>query len=128
MDDRPRHVNPRILIVDDDPDILEVMSIILSSSDFDTMTAKGGVEALHRLHDGPRPQLIILDMMMPEMNGWAFRAEQLKDPSLADIPVILLTADGHASDKAKTIGAVACLKKPLEMEELLSTVARHCTH
>lgn len=114
----------RILVVDDDADILEVMSIILDSSGFSATTAKSGREALAKLHDGPRPQLVILDMMMPEMNGWEFRAAQLEDPALADIPVVVLTADGHASDKAKEIGAVAYLKKPLEMSDLLSTVAR----
>lgn len=114
----------RILVVDDDTDILEVMSIILDSSGFSTTTAKSGREALAKLHDGPPPQLVILDMMMPEMNGWEFRAEQLKDPALAHIPVVVLTADGHASDKAKEIGAVAYLKKPLDMSDLLATIER----
>lgn len=120
----PESTAARILVVDDDTDILEVMSIILDSSGFATATAKSGREALAKLHDGPPPQLVILDMMMPEMNGWEFRTEQLKDPALARIPVVVLTADGHASDKAKEIGAVAYLKKPLDMSDLLSTIDR----
>jgi CheY-like chemotaxis protein len=70
--------------------------------------------------------LILLDLFMPVMNGWTFRSEQLRDPTLAAIPVVVISADTEAVRKAATLGAVAAMAKPLDFGRLLDTVARHC--
>jgi CheY-like chemotaxis protein len=86
--------------------------------------AANGREALERLRAMPRPSLILLDLMMPEMNGAQFRAEQLRDPALASIPVVVVSADAAAEEKAAALGAVACLRKPVDIDDLLDEVKR----
>lgn len=114
-----------ILLVDDDADVRESVSEALEEEGYRVANASNGREALRLLKDdGVRPDLILLDIMMPEMDGWAFRAEQLKDPGLAAIPVIVFTAYGAPRDIARQLDAAGALKKPLRLEELLSTIDR----
>ena len=70
--------------------------------------------------------LILLDMMMPVMDGWGFRRSQLEGAAFAKIPVVVLTGDGRASAKAQAVGAAGYLKKPVDLDDLLALVARHC--
>lgn len=114
-----------IMLVDDDPDVLEVMAMLLESAGFVVHTVEDGWRALHHLKHGARPSLILLDMMMPVMNGWGFREEQLRHPDLAEIPVVVLTGDGRAEQKAREIEADGYLKKPVELEDLVSTVQEY---
>lgn len=112
---------PVVLVVDDDPDILEALSEILEAEGFKIRRARHGKEALDRLEPSP-PQLILLDLMMPVMDGWEF-AQQLKQKALTpDIPIIVLSADRNVGTKAREIGAVGHLAKPFELNELLSLV------
>jgi len=70
--------------------------------------------------------LILLDLSMPEMDGWSFRAEQRQDPRLVSIPVIILSGDSAAERESTQLGAVAALIKPVDLERLLDLVAKHC--
>lgn|SRR5262249_58397265 len=115
-----------ILIVEDDPDVRGALATVLESVGYRIVEAEHGLEALQRLRTSMVFCLILLDLYMPTMNGWAFREEQMKDPSLAAIPVIVITADVTAARKAADLGAVASLTKPVDFDELLGLVARHC--
>lgn len=113
-----------VLVVDDDPDILEALSEILEAEGFDIRRARNGKEALEKLEPDP-PQLILLDLMMPVMDGWEF-AQRLRQrpPRVANIPIIVLSADRNVSNKAAEIGAVGHLAKPFELNDLLDMVRR----
>jgi two-component system response regulator MprA len=114
-----------ILLVDDDADLRDSLEDALRAEGYEVSTAVNGKDALHLLREvSVRPDLILLDIMMPEMDGWAFRGEQRKDPCLAWIPVIVFTAYGSPRDIASQLGAVGFLKKPLRLHELLSAIAR----
>lgn len=87
--------------------------------------ASNGREALRLLKDEKiRPDLILLDIMMPEMDGWEFRAAQQEDPELAGIPVIVFTAYGSPREVVERLQPAAFVRKPLRLDELLSTLGR----
>ena len=114
-----------ILIVDDDADVRESIEEALEDEGYYVAAAANGREALELLRDHKlRPELILLDIMMPEMDGWAFRAEQRKDPDIATIPVIVFTAHGSPEEVAERMQAVGFLRKPLRLEDLLTQVDR----
>jgi CheY-like chemotaxis protein len=113
-------------VIDDDTDILESIAIVLGGAGYETQTASNGMEALDRVRRAERPCLILLDLMMPGMNGWQFRAEQMKDASIAAIPIVVMTGFPAAAENAQSLGAAACLKKPIDLDDLLDTVARFC--
>jgi len=110
----------RILVIDDDSDIREVVGEALHFAGYDVATARDGREGLARCR-AFRPTLILLDLMMPGMTGWEFRAAQLKDPALAPIPVLVVTALGHDPD----IQVSAVLAKPFRLEDLLAHIRRY---
>jgi signal transduction histidine kinase len=112
----------RLLLIEDDPEISEPTSEILEARGYEVILAENGHAALESLRNGGRADLIILDLRMPVMDGWEFRAAQKKDPALAGIPVIAISAD--ASAKAEAIAAHAYLRKPIMAKVLLETVAR----
>jgi CheY-like chemotaxis protein len=113
-----------ILVVDDDPDILEALSEILEAEGFEIRRARNGKEALERLEPDP-PQLILLDLMMPVMDGWEFAQRmRQKPPAISKIPLIVLSADRNVGSKALDIGAVGHLAKPFELNDLLDMVRR----
>lgn len=114
-----------VLLVDDDQDICETIQTILELYGYRVVTAGDGAEALALLRRGVRPCLILLDLMMPRMNGMQFREEQVRDPALRAIPVMVLTGDGRAEAKAAALG-VEGLRKPIALEVLLETVGRFC--
>jgi len=113
-----------VLIVEDDEDLREMMAQLLSLEGFRTITVANGREALEYLHDAEKPQVILLDLMMPVMDGWEFRRQQQADPSLAPVPVIVLSALDQG--RAATLDANAFLKKPLDFDRLLSLVRAYC--
>lgn len=119
----PQHC---VLLVDDDPDVRDTMSFVLESAGYDVRAAKNGFDALESLRAHAAPSLILLDLMMPIMNGWEFRAEQLRDPRLAAIPVVVVTGAGQAAEKAQSLGATDVLEKPVSLAVLLATVERFC--
>jgi CheY-like chemotaxis protein len=115
-----------ILIVEDDFDIRDALTQILEEEGYTVATAANGREALDALAGGPMPSLILLDLMMPIMNGWQFRAEQLKDARLASVPVLVISADPHLQAKVAMLGAVGILKKPIMLDDLLAAVESRC--
>ncbi|MDC3954830.1 response regulator [Polyangium jinanense] len=115
-----------VLVVDDDPDILETTRFVLESAGYQVSTAANGNEALSRLHCEAAPCVILLDLMMPVMDGWAFRAEQVRDPGLAGIPVIIVTGAGRGARSAESLGAACLLEKPVDLSTLLSKVGCYC--
>ena len=112
-----------VLIVEDDTDVREFMDVLLTMHGFETMTAANGREALERMR-ARRPCLVLLDLMMPVMDGWQFRAEQLSEPGIADVPVICVTAVAE-SERIESLKA-PCLRKPVEFQALLDAVEGAC--
>ncbi len=115
----------RILLVEDDQDIRETMAYILGRSGYEVATAENGQAALCCLKDGPRPGAILLDLMMPVMDGWQFRRQQRQDPDLADIPVILLSAAARLPDEAASLEAADYLHKPIDFSQLRVMLRRY---
>jgi CheY-like chemotaxis protein len=113
-----------VLIVEDDADLREMMAQMLSLEGFQAMAVSNGREALEYLHEADVPQVILLDLMMPVMDGWEFRRKQQADPALASVPVIVLSALDQA--RAGNLDATAFLKKPLDFDHLLALVREHC--
>ena len=114
-----------ILIVDDDADVREMLSQFFAIEGYSVLTAQNGRDALDQLHHGQPPDLILLDLMMPVMDGWQFRAEQQRDPDLAPIPVVVLSAVYNARERASMLGAVDYMQKPVEFDKLIETAERH---
>jgi CheY-like chemotaxis protein len=117
----------RILVVDDDADIRETVIEVLEECGHRAQGAANGLEALERLRSSDElPCLILLDLMMPTMDGEAFRAEQLKDPTLSPIPVIVISAFRDSAEKAKVLDAAGHLTKPVSLADLMAVIARFC--
>ena len=115
----------RILVVEDDRDILNILQELLVSEGYDTVTASSGLKALEILNKSEKlPDLIIIDFMMPEMNAVEFRAEQKKNPRFSAIPIFLITADARPDQKHLQIGARAYMKKPLELTKFLAAIEK----
>ena len=116
-------VPPTVMLVDDDPDILEAMDMVLDGAGYSVLTARSGKEALGLLRShGPLPAVIVLDLMMPEMNGWQFRAEQAKDPALGRVPVVVLSGARDLAEKAAALGCSHYLQKPVGVHMLLAAI------
>jgi two-component system cell cycle sensor histidine kinase/response regulator CckA len=111
-----------LLIVEDDADIREALAGLLEIEGFHVIGCPNGREGLDWLRKSPKPDLILLDLMMPVMDGWQFRVAQKDDPELAIIPVIAVSADSTA--KAAAIDAEAYLKKPVDYDTLVETIDR----
>jgi CheY-like chemotaxis protein len=114
--------DPRILVVEDDDDAREAMVALLQMRGYRAVPAGNGKEALDYLHQAPVPDLIILDLWMPVMDGWQFRAEQIKDPRLKGVPVIVVTALSDRDD----VDANEVIIKPVDVDRLLTTVSQYC--
>ena len=116
-----------ILVVEDDRDVRESIVDVLEDNDYIARGAGNGADALDQLKDGGvRPCVILLDIMMPVMDGWQFRAAQQTDPELSAIPVVVLTAHTSAKEAAEQMKAAGFLKKPVQLSALLSAVERFC--
>lgn len=113
-----------ILVVEDDTDIRESLAYLLADEGYDVACAVDGREALSYLHDGHTPSVILLDMMMPEMDGLSFREAQQQEPALASIPVVALSASSALVQRAKSMGAAAALEKPFGPEQLFKVIER----
>jgi CheY-like chemotaxis protein len=112
-----------ILVVDDDRDIREGIADVLIDEGYDVATASDGAEALAKMRDGPLPRLVLLDLMMPNLDGWGFRASQKADPALSNVPVIVVTASGNSRGDDIRLGFDACLPKPITLDRLFQVVA-----
>jgi len=117
----------QIFVVDDDEDIREGLMDFLEDNGYEPVGAADGREALRLLGTAAqRPCVIILDLMMPVMDGRSFREAQLRDPALSDIPVIVISAYKDGEDTARQINATTYLPKPLDLDALLGLVKTHC--
>jgi CheY-like chemotaxis protein len=117
-----------VLVVEDDDDVGPLLAEALEAGGFRAQVVGDGLRAIEYLRNGNGkcPDLILLDMMMPVMDGWGFRREQEKMPEVANIPVVVLTADGDAREKASSVRAQGYLGKPVSVEDLLNEVERLC--
>jgi CheY-like chemotaxis protein len=113
---------PCVFVVDDDPDIREVVHLVLEARGYRVVEAADGAEALTRLAGEDDCRVILLDLMMPGMNGWEFRAAQRKAPRLARIPVLVLSGMRELNAQTSEIDASAVLQKPVDLEQLLREV------
>ncbi len=115
----------KILVVDDEPDVRALVTRLLSQT-FDVTQAVDGSDALDQILGGARPDLIVCDLMMPKMDGLTFTKELKRDPSLARIPIVMLTAKTGSRDMVDGInaGARAYVTKPFKAEDLLGKVRK----
>ncbi len=122
-------MDPRndVLAVDDDYDVLLALQDVLEMEGYRVIPARSGREALELLRRGLRPAVILLDLMMPEVSGWEFRAQQLQDEALARLPVVVVSGQGLSMREVAALGVNDYLKKPVDLDELLTTVARYAT-
>ena len=125
MGPRVTKLLPTVLVVDDDPDIRDTVAEVLSDEGYSVELACNGRDALDRLATAQaKPDLILLDLMMPELDGWGFMAEVQKVPRLAEIPVIVFSAQSVSPESASALRVCGFLRKPLRLHELLELVGR----
>ena len=120
-----------VLIVEDDPDIREMLTQLLATHGFYAIGAGDGLEALHLLrtvrHRSPdAPCLVLLDLKMPRLGGNEFRRAQLGDPTVANVPVAVMSGAADLEQRAEAMGAVASIAKPLDVDSLIEVVKRYC--
>jgi CheY-like chemotaxis protein len=113
-----------ILVVDDDDAVRDTVVDVLEDANYSVRAARDGCDALNLLRTGSKPCLVLLDLMMPVMNGWDFAVESAQDPALRGIPICVITAAGSSRQFPEQ--AVAVLKKPIDLRLLLDIVQKHC--
>jgi CheY-like chemotaxis protein len=112
---------PLVLVVDDDPDILDAICDILDAEGYRVSRARHGQEALEQV-ESERPDIILLDLMMPVMDGVAFSQALRERPAVSDVPIVVISADGNPA-RAAAVGAAGYLAKPFDIDALLTQVA-----
>ena len=117
---------PTILVVDDEPDIVFAVKFFLEAADYNVLTASNGVQALTRLSDEPMPNLVVLDLMMPKVDGWNVLRLMRSNDEWREIPVVLLTALQGDQDQARgwITGADWYQKKPFDPSDLVTVISR----
>jgi CheY-like chemotaxis protein len=114
-----------ILLVEDDRDVRDAIAEVLEEEGYQVARARTGVDALEQLGKSHRlPAAIVLDLMMPMMDGWEFWSLQQSHYEWASIPVVVISADTNAKDKSSALRPIACLRKPLDIDELLAILTR----
>lgn len=117
----------KVLLIDDDFAIIDAVSELLEGEGFSVVAATNGIDALNQLRSGLRFEVIVLDVMMPTMDGWDFRAEQLADPSLRNIPVVIISASGFSRETLqRQFYAYDVLPKPLDVDGFLGALRAVC--
>ncbi len=119
-------MSDQVLVVEDDPALREALSQVLADEGYDLLSARDGLEAVNCLKKGNRPDVILLDLSMPVVNGWEFRMFQKRDPDLAHIPVILITAGSYTREEVAWLEPSALLPKPVDLPALLSVIRKSC--
>jgi CheY-like chemotaxis protein len=120
-------VRKSILIVEDDKEIRQTLIDILEGEGHKVLSAHNGQVALDILHSTEElPGLVILDLMMPVMDAYGFRKEQMKDEKLASVPTVLFSADGRLAQKAALGGFSEFIKKPAELDDLFALAEKYC--
>jgi two-component system, chemotaxis family, chemotaxis protein CheY len=120
-----------VLIVEDDQDTRDMLATLLSTQGFHAVGAEDGLEALHLLrtvrHRAPQtPCLVLLDLKMPRLSGKEFRRAQLGDPTVASVPVAVMSGAADLEQRAQALGAVAIVAKPIDVDRLMDVVKRYC--
>src|SRR6476661_4393347 len=120
-----------VVIVEDDADTRDMLALMLTTEGFYAVGAEDGLEGLHLLrtvrHRAPEvPCLILLDLKMPRLGGNEFRRAQLGDPTVANVPVAVMSGATDAEQRAAGMGAVASVAKPLDVDVLIDIVKRYC--
>jgi len=116
---------PAVLLIEDNHDARDALQTLLTVHGFEVICAGDGEEALALVRRFP-PCVILLDLMMPRKSGWQFREEQLREPELARIPVILLSGAGALAEKAKDLRVDDYFEKPIDVEALLGRLRDYC--
>jgi CheY-like chemotaxis protein len=116
----------RVLVVDDQEDARISLTEILEMEGYVVDTAGDGQEALDHLRAGPLPDVMLLDLMMPGMNGWELRRRQLADPHLVTVPVVVVSGADLSEQKHSWLKAAGYFVKPIQIDQLLETVAAQC--
>ncbi|MEW6735858.1 MAG: response regulator [Acidobacteriota bacterium] len=111
----------RVLIVDDDIEVRDLLTQLLVSEGYQVNCAANGLEAFVYLRNKQHPDLILLDLRLPIMDGWEFLERRTQYPSIAAIPVMVLTGDREAKHRAAMLGVISCLTKPVDVDLLLDT-------
>jgi CheY-like chemotaxis protein len=115
-----------VLIVEDDDEIREILAEMLTDRGYRVLTAANGQEALAQLRDAGPPCIILLDLMMPVMDGWQLRAELLADPTFAGVPVVVVSGAADLHDRVDVLRAAKVLTKPVKWPALLECVQTLC--
>src|SRR6266508_2079759 len=120
-----------VLIVEDDVDTREMLTALLTTEGFHAVAAEDGLEGLHLLRTVRRrapdlPCLVLLDLKMPRLGGHEFRRAQLGDPTVASVPVAVMSGAVDVEERAEALGAVATVAKPIDFDLLLDVVRRYC--
>ena len=113
-----------VLVVDDEALIAMALEAALEDAGYEVATAANGRQGLERLAEAPRPEIVLLDMMMPVMNGPAMLATMAADAELRGVPVIVLSSLPEATIRARADGAAAILRKPYTADEVLAAIGR----
>ena len=120
------YVHPTILLIDDHIDVRDAMEELLRCDGYTVQTASNGREALNKLYTGLRPCVILMVLMMPVMTGYEFRQEQLRDPELSAIPIIVYSGVTDVQLNAGQLQATAYAGKPVDPDHLMALVRQHC--
>lgn len=123
---RDRAKKETVFVVDDDREIRDSLRNLLQLDGYKVKTARDGQHALEQLRGGLRPCIILLDLMMPGMDGRHFRAEQLRDPEIAHIPVVIYSRHYDPEENAASLGPAAHLGKPAHIDTVLQLIEAHC--
>lgn len=125
-EDESLRAGQKVLVIEDNEDIREAVAESLEDAGYSVWLAANGAIAISELRaSSDLPCLILLDLMMPVMDGVQFVQEMRQDPRLSAVPVVVVTADGNAIQKAANLGTQGGLKKPIQLNELLSTVLKY---
>jgi DNA-binding response OmpR family regulator len=129
--DASSNILGNVLIVEDDADMREMLAAVLALEGFHVIGAEDGLEALHLLRTVRRgapttPCLVLLDLKMPRLGGNEFRRAQLGDPTVASVPVAVMSGAVDVEQRARALGAVATVPKPIDVDALIAIVKQYC--
>ena len=117
----------RVLLVDDDVDVLDAFGTLLTLHGITVDLAHSAFAALGKLQGGPTPCLVLLDIRMPGMSGWDLWSWMQREPTTAGVPVVMISGDGYPRADAQKRGVLDVLLKPVDVDQVLTLIERHCT-
>lgn len=117
---------PLVLVIEDNPDLRDLVTTLLERSGYDVVGAENGSDVLSTIEDRPAPALILLDLTTPVMDGWTFCAERAHHPTLATVPLVVFSAIPPEDPRMRALDASGYLPKPADLEQILAMVRRWC--